>query len=429
MPENMAVKAFTFGIISAVSLPLGAMTALVRIPRQRVIAAMMAFGSGALLAALTIDLVGETVRHGDFYPLLIGCILGGFFFESLNQIVNSQGGFLRKAATTVNYLRRKKVRQSKHISKRLSHVQLFNLLPPVEIQHLIPSISSKTYKKGSIIFKQGEPGDSLIIIEDGEIDIVDEEHESRKIASLKKDNVIGAWVLVTGERRPATAIAASDTRVWVIMKEHFDELIENFPRLAEAVKELVARRLNDLEQEHAIEPAKAWEWFTKVTRNIDARIAIPTDAEIRESASNYSGAPVAIWLGILLDGIPESLVIGTSLLHSSISISLLAGLFISNFPEALSSSAGMRQLNYSVGKIMLMWISLMVITGIGAFLGNIFLAEAPHFLFAFIEGMAAGAMLVMIAETMLPEAYHKGGAITGISTLMGFLTAVFFKTL
>jgi len=425
----MAVKAFVFGIISAVSLPLGAMTALFRMPTQRIIAAMMAFGGGALLAALTLDLVAETVKRGGFYPLLIGCILGGFFFELLNQIVNCHGGFLRKAATTVSYLRRKKAKQFKCISRKLSQVQLFNLLPPAEIQHLLPHISSKTYKKGSIVFKQGDPGDSLLIIEHGGIDIVDEEHESRKIAALKKNDVIGALALVTGESRSATAIAASDTHVWVIMKEHFGELIESFPGLAEAVKNLVVSRLDDLEQKHAIEPAKAWKWFAEVTRNIDARIAIPTDAEIRESASNHTGAPVAIWLGILLDGIPESLVIGASLLRSSISVSLLAGLFLSNFPEALSSSAGMRQLNYSVSKILWMWISLMVITGIGAFFGNIFFVEAPHFLFAFIEGMAAGAMLVMIAETMLPEAYHKGGAITGISTLMGFLAAVFFKTL
>ena len=71
----------------------------------------------------------------------------------------------------------------------------------------------------------------------------------------------------------------------------------------------------------------------------------------------------------------------------------------------------------------------MILTGIGAFLGNIFFAEAPKVLFPITSGMAAGAMLTMIAETMLPEAYHKGGAITGFATLLGFLAAIFFKTL
>ena len=76
-----------------------------------------------------------------------------------------------------------------------------------------------------------------------------------------------------------------------------------------------------------------------------------------------------------------------------------------------------------------MWASLMILTGFGAYLGNIFFVDAPGFLFAIVQGIAAGAMLTMIAETMLPEAYHKGGTITGFSTLLGFLAALFFKTL
>ncbi len=76
-----------------------------------------------------------------------------------------------------------------------------------------------------------------------------------------------------------------------------------------------------------------------------------------------------------------------------------------------------------------MWTSLMIFTGIGAVLGNMLFANAPAMLFSFIEGIAAGAMLTMIAETMLPEAYFKGGSIVGISTLLGFLTPIYFKTL
>ncbi len=72
---------------------------------------------------------------------------------------------------------------------------------------------------------------------------------------------------------------------------------------------------------------------------------------------------------------------------------------------------------------------LNVFTGIGAVFGNMFFANAPAMLFSFIEGIAAGAMLTMIAETMLPEAYFKGGSIVGISTLLGFLTPIYFKTM
>jgi zinc transporter ZupT len=117
------------------------------------------------------------------------------------------------------------------------------------------------------------------------------------------------------------------------------------------------------------------------------------------------------------------------MLHASVSTSLIAGIFLSNFPEALSSSAGMREQHHPLAKILCMWTSLMLVSGAGAFLGNLLFAEAPPYLFALIEGVAAGAMLTMVAETMLPEAYHKGGAVTGLSTLVGFLLAIFFKTL
>ena len=83
----------------------------------------------------------------------------------------------------------------------------------------------------------------------------------------------------------------------------------------------------------------------------------------------------------------------------------------------------------SFNKVFWMWTSLMLITGIGAFLGNIFFIKAPVYIFTIAEGIAAGAMLTMIAETMLPEAYYKVGAITVLSTLFGFLIAIFFKML
>jgi len=429
MLEGLAFRALIFGLISAVALPLGALTSRFWKPKDKVVAFLMAFGSGALLAALTIDLVGDALEKGDFYPLALGCILGGLFFVGLNHVVNNKGGFLRKAATTINYLRKKKVRQYKKICQKLSQIPLFHHLPPEEIQALVHYVSSRTYQKGSTVLRQGEPGDSLFIIESGKVDIVDVKSNMRKIAELKENDVLGEMAIMTGEPRSATAVTATDTKVWIILKEHFDLLIRNSPRLAEAVKKLVSARITDLKEKQTIDPEKAKQWERKALDNLDEVITIPTGTEIKEEASAHSGAPLAIWLGILLDGIPESLVIGSSMLHSSISLSLIAGLFLSNYPESLSSSVGMRQHGYSFLKIFWMWTSLMMITGVGAYFGNIFFVGAPDFLFAIIEGMAAGAMLTMIAQTMMPEAFHKGGAICGFSTLLGFLAAIFFKVL
>ena len=101
MFESLAFQAFVAGIVSAASLPLGALAARFWSPHNRIIAAMMAFGAGALLAALTIDLVGEALERGDFWPLATGCLIGGFLFVALNHLLNAQGGFLRKVGTTI----------------------------------------------------------------------------------------------------------------------------------------------------------------------------------------------------------------------------------------------------------------------------------------------------------------------------------------
>lgn len=428
MPDDLATRALLFGLISAASLPLGAVVAMFWTPRDRVVAALMAFGGGALLAALTLDLVGEAMKQGEFYPLAAGCLAGGLLFVTLNGIVNSRGGFLRKMATTISHLKQRKRRRLRVLFEQISAVPLLRRLPPALVRELLPSITSRFHPTGTVVLRQGDPGDSVFIIEQGRIDIVDERSGGRRIAVLEKGDVFGEMALLTGEPRTATAIALEDVRVWLIFKDEFDRLLATSPELAADIRLLATQRAEQLRPQ-ALDATLATAWVDAAMANIDAKLPPPSQAEIREAATSHHGAPLAIWLGILLDGIPESLVIGSSLLHARISISLIAGLFLSNFPEALSSSVGMRQQRYPASRILVMWTSLMLFTGIGAYVGNVFFVEMPHAAFVVVEGVAAGAMLTMIAETMLPEAYHRGGAVTGMSTLLGFLAAIFFKTL
>ena len=428
LPESLAIQAFVFGLISAASLPLGALVALVWSPRPRIVASLMAFGGGALLAALTLDLVGEALHKGAFYALAGGCLIGCLLFVVLNQIVNAQGGFLRKAATTVRYLTKRKSEHVRSLAERLSLVPLFRELPPEVVGDLLPQVQERTYQPGTTIIRQGEPGDSFFVIERGAVDVIDERAGGKKLRSLYDNDVFGEMALLTGEPRSATAVAVKDTQVWVILKEQFDRLLEISPALAAAVARLATRRGAVLEREPAVDRQKSAAWAEAATVDLESRMAAPTNTEIHAAAVAHGGAPLAIWLGILLDGIPESLVIGASLLHASISVSLIAGLFLSNFPEALSSSVGMLHRHYPRTRIALMWSSLMLLTGAGAYLGNLFFQGVSHTIFALTEGVAAGAMLTMISETMLPEAADKGGAVTGASTLLGFLAAIFFKT-
>ena len=147
-------------------------------------------------------------------------------------------------------------------------------------------------------------------------------------------------------------------------------------------------------------------------------------------ASKERNMAIMIWLGILIDAIPESLVIGFIVAEGSRNpLVFVVGVFLSNFPEALASAATMRAVGMSRINIFLLWSFTWVVTGVGAMIGVLIIPETGlvgdfEVFVKGMEGLAAGAMLTMIAQTMLPEACHHGGGETGIACLIGFLVAL-----
>jgi zinc transporter, ZIP family len=146
------------------------------------------------------------------------------------------------------------------------------------------------------------------------------------------------------------------------------------------------------------------------------------DQQPSESEQEGSGAAIAI--GALLDGVPESVVLGIGLLGGgSVSLPVLAAVFISNVPEGLSSAAGMKRNGRSAGYVFGVWIGIAVISGLAALIGYVALGSAPPEVIAVITAVAAGAILAMIADTMIPEAFERTQLYTGLITTIGFLVA------
>jgi ZIP family zinc transporter len=142
------------------------------------------------------------------------------------------------------------------------------------------------------------------------------------------------------------------------------------------------------------------------------------------SESEQSGSGAAIAVGALLDGIPESVVLGVGLLTGGgVSLSVLAAVFISNVPEGLSSAAGMKRNGRSAAYVFGVWTTIAVVSAVAALVGYAALGGAPPELIAVITAVAAGAMLTMIADTMIPEAFEQTRTWTGLITTVGFLLA------
>jgi zinc transporter, ZIP family len=146
------------------------------------------------------------------------------------------------------------------------------------------------------------------------------------------------------------------------------------------------------------------------------------DNERQRHVSEGGGLSLAV--GALLDGIPESVVIGVSLLQGKgASIAVVIAVFLSNLPEGLSSAAGMRAAGRSSFYVFGVWGGIALISGVSALVGNLVLAGASPELIAATTAVAAGAILAMLADTMVPEAFEVAHEYAGLITVAGFLAA------
>lgn len=142
----------------------------------------------------------------------------------------------------------------------------------------------------------------------------------------------------------------------------------------------------------------------------------------QQSASEGGGLAIAV--GALLDGIPESVVIGVSLLSGpGVSLVAVIAIFLSNLPEGLSSAAGMRKAGRSRTYVFGVWGGIALASGLAALIGNLALADAGPGVIAATNAIAAGAILAMLADTMIPEAFETAHEYAGLITVAGFLAA------
>jgi ZIP family zinc transporter len=136
------------------------------------------------------------------------------------------------------------------------------------------------------------------------------------------------------------------------------------------------------------------------------------------------GVALAIVLGIVLDGIPESAVVGVDLrTGEGVGWAFVAAVFLSNLPEAAAASTGLAAAGWQTRRIYLLWVGVALVSGLAAALGWAVVGGAGPDAVAFILAFAAGAILTMLADTMFPEALAEGGKAAGLLTTVGFALA------
>jgi CRP-like cAMP-binding protein len=581
------LNAFLLGVLSALPLGIGAFTAFLWKPTNFVLGLLTAFGAGALLSAVTIDIVAEAVELGEFGWLAIGAVVGGLSFEGLNRVINDRGGFLRKASTSITFLRDREQRRRRQILDDLERIDIFDGLPDRELDaiseafrtarlnagdtlyrhgdpcehlnvlaegeismatpsgtvdltpfqafgHLAfvsgtqhrstaaattdaevlrlsrarlrsvlgtcptfaerlaqrvhsddlvyylrthhPEVSAdevsswiatvdadsmerlptlvevatttpteqiidhlrdvgpfrglshhaladvarlmfaEAHDTGFVFFRPGEAADRMYVIADGDVTLIDGRGESDESILLQAGEEFGSLSFLCGMRHSATAIAHTAADVWVLRRADLAELVRQDAAVREALGDFVRGELvgEYLQVSQELDPDVIAGFRRRALSAVRGGSLPPA-----VSANLLNGAPIAIWLGLLLDGIPESLVIGAT--AGAIQVSFIVGIALSNYPEALSSSVGMREQDFRWRSIALLWGTVVVVTGVGAAIGSVVFLQAPEQAFAVVEGLAAGAMLTVITQTMMPEALHRSGGFVGLAALAGFL--------
>ena len=143
-----------------------------------------------------------------------------------------------------------------------------------------------------------------------------------------------------------------------------------------------------------------------------------------------TGSALAIVLGTVLDGIPESMVIGLTIYEGgAVGAAFLAAVFLSNLPEAISSTSGLVSGGWKRARILWMWVAIAGVSGLASLAGYGLFQDSSPDTVAFVLAFAAGAILTMLADTMMPEAFEHGGKLVGVVTTLGFAVAYGIHTL
>lgn len=417
------MAAFTQGFLAASSLLLGALLGIGWQPARAFTAAIMAFGSGTLMSAIAFDITLPVFSDNGFWPLVAGFVLGGAMFSIIVGYIDDQGGFIRHPSSSRRFLYHHRQEEASEVLDRIQHVEMLHSLSPSEMQAIIPLLKPLQVEPGTVLCQEGAPGDAMFLIVEGDAEIL---KGPQKMTVLGPGEMFGEMALLTGEDRSATVIARTPMELYELDKVDFDAMLTRSPQLASGLSRILARRLRETTQNRAKRPEPDEHWRQRVLDSVE--VDIPLSEESFQQLAK-SSAPLAILVGTLMDNIPEALVIGFNAGVGNISTSFLMAVFISNIPEALSSSIGMKQAGNSPKRILALWGGAVLLSGLIAMVGSLLMNVTSPWMVAIAQATAGGAILAMLASTMMPEAYELGGGSVTLSTIVGFLVGFWVTSL
>src|SRR6267378_621577 len=356
------VSVALLGLATTSSVMLGAVLGLYIPFPKKVLAGILAFAAGSLIAALAIE----------------------FGFEGAHELVR-QGANVRDAW--------------------LSIAGGF-------------AVGAVIYYVASLFLDQ--KGAALYIIAHGVVDVLNDS-DHRTLAELGDGQAFGEMALLSEGTRTATIRARTDTQLLAIGKDDFDRLLAEDPFLDEQVRKLSHERAIANLRSGDVNPAM---WVQTARESVD-RLSRSEEHRLLQEAKQGKGAGLAIVFGNILDTIPGCLVIGAKFVgFESLSLTLILGIFLGGIPEAAASATMLRKAGYSDRTIFLLWATVLVTGVVAAVAGKLFINGSESMAAVLAQAVAGGAILALVTHAMIPEALHKGGSGIVLPTVGGFLFAL-----
>jgi len=434
MPD--AIIAGGLAGLAALSLPIGAVIAVLFRPPARMVAIVMAFGSGALIHAvvteLAVDLAHDLVGVHRYEPIQTwlvlagGFLAGGLLYVGLNALVERLGGGLHWR----HRLRRKaldhKRAEAAPILEALSRSRIARCLSPEEAEEILPFVRKVVVRAGEAVFRRGDPSNGLYIVASGTFEVRPDDRSARGDQAehrtvIEPGATVGGMGMLGGQARTASLVAETDGALLMLSRLDFEHLAAKVPCIRNIVADIVTRELFISARDAGIDDPEEWNRIAVASIEQLTRSEVEATAERQREQSS----PLAIFIGTLQDGIPESIAIGASFAGlAAFAPTFMVAVFLSNLPEGVAGTAALLKARFSVLRVMAMWVGLAVGSAVAGTVGYLLLHDASPAAVAFLGALAGGGVVAMLAMTMMPEAYESGRAGVAPATIIGFLASL-----
>ena len=425
----MVLDVLLLGLLVTSGGPLGTWLGMRYGLSHRVLGRILAFGAGALIAAVSIELAFESAgvlmqhgytRFGGWLHVAGGFVAGSTVYLLGTRLLDRMGGNVRSEFRLRQSMELEKRRRIRGILESFSRSPVLGQLPPEEVGMFADRVTEVRVSAGQAVFRQGDPGDALYLVVSGRAEVIlEQEGVGKRVASLGAGDSFGEMALLSGEARNATVEAVEPLELLRMGRQDFEEFVRKSPALATALERLGHERAL-ANVHHEVQDVRRW--LAVASQHVERL----TQRELDEGLSHSKdSAGAAILLGNFLDVIPAAFVIGGNFVGwGEFSLPLALGVFIADVPEGATSAMMLHRAGFSRKRIFLSWIAVTLLAGLAAVVGH--LTIGAHFspLLVVAEAFAGGAVLALVAQTLIPEAVDEAGPMAALPLILGFLVSV-----